>query len=64
VTIDIHDARGARVRRLFSGNLAEGSRTLAWDDCDDRGRRVASGVYFVRALVGTSTLTGRVVVVR
>jgi hypothetical protein len=64
VVVDIHDARGARVRRLFSGHLPEGSRVLAWDGRDGQSRAAASGVYFVRAVVGGTPLTGRVVIVR
>ncbi|MBK9470668.1 MAG: immune inhibitor A [bacterium] len=64
VTVDIHDARGARVRRLFSGSLDGGERALAWDGRDTQGRSAASGVYFVRAQVGSEQLTGRVVIVR
>ena len=64
VTVDIHDARGARVRRLFTGTLEGGERALTWDGRDGQGRAAASGVYFVRAEVGGQALTGRVVVVR
>ena len=64
VSVDIHDARGARVRRLFSGTLEGGERTLSWDGRDGHGRAASSGVYFVRAVVGGRPLTGRVVIVR
>ena len=64
VTVDIHDARGARVRRVFSGSLDGGERPLAWDGRDGQGRGVASGVYFVRAQVAGQDLVGRVVIVR
>ena len=64
VTVDIHDARGARVRRVYSGSLDGGERPLAWDGRDGQGRGVASGVYFVRAQVAGQDLVGRVVIVR
>ncbi len=64
VQVDIHDARGALVRRLYSGSVAGGARVLTWDGRDGAGRNAASGVYFVRARVGSENLTGRVVVVR
>lgn len=64
VTVDIHDARGARVRRVFSGSLEGGERPLAWDGRDGQGRGVASGVYFVRAQLAGQDLVGRVVIVR
>ncbi len=64
VTVDIYDARGARVRQLHSGNMASGSSVLVWDGRDSGGRNASSGVYFVRAIAGAETMTGRVVVVR
>jgi len=45
--VDVFDVRGARVRRLFAGEAPAGPSTLAWDGCDDRGRRAAAGLYFV-----------------
>jgi len=64
VKLDIYDARGARVRRLHSGVLEGGTRTLVWDGRDSYGRSAASGVYFVRVQAGQKALTGRVVLVR
>ena len=63
-SVDVYDARGARVRELHHGPLAAGTRVLVWDGRDETGRAVASGVYFVRARVGAETLTGRVMLVR
>jgi len=39
----VYDLRGRRVR-----NLAAADGELNWDGNDDTGRRMASGVYFVR----------------
>ena len=64
VTVDIYDARGARIRQLHTGNMSSGSNALVWDGRDSGGRSASSGVYFVRAVAGTEVLTGRVVVVR
>jgi len=64
VAVDIHDARGARIRQLYTGNLAGGTRVLVWDGKNNHGQAVASGVYFVRVNTGRETLTDRVVIVR
>lgn len=64
VTVDIYDARGARVRQLHSGSMSSGSNALVWDGRDSGGRNASSGVYFVRVVAGAEALTGRVVVVR
>ncbi len=64
VSVDIHDARGARIRQLYSGSMGGGTRVMAWDGRNNSGQSVASGVYFVRMKAGRETLTDRVVIVR
>ena len=64
MTLDIFDARGARIRRLHSGDLESGSRILVWNGRDGNGRHVSSGVYLVRMQYAGETFTGRVVMVR
>ncbi len=53
--ITVHDASGRRVRTVASGWVAVGRRVHAWDGRNEGGRRVASGVYFLRG-----ALDGRV----
>jgi hypothetical protein len=47
--VTVHDARGRLVRVLAAGRWDAGSHDVVWDGTDDAGRRVESGVYFVRA---------------
>ena len=47
----IYDAQGRRVRMLASGEFGPGRHRARWDGTDDRGRTVASGVYFARLRV-------------
>ena len=49
VSIEVFDATGRRVRRVFAGALGAGSHALTWDGRDDAGRSVPSGAYYVRA---------------
>jgi hypothetical protein len=48
VTMDVYDVVGRRVRMLRNGVAAEGRHEVSWDGRNDRGQRVASGVYLVR----------------
>jgi photosystem II stability/assembly factor-like uncharacterized protein len=48
VTLTIYDLAGRRVRSLAAGRMAAGVHDFGWDGRNDAGRRVASGVYFVR----------------
>jgi hypothetical protein len=50
----VYDLAGRQVRALADRELAAGEHALTWDGTDDRGRRLARGVYFttVRYLRG------------
>ena len=47
VTLDIYDGRGRLVRRLVDETLPAGLHRPVWRGLDQRGQRVASGVYYV-----------------
>ncbi len=61
VTIDVLDAAGRRVNTLLNGTRGVGSHSVNWSGRDQDGRRVASGVYFVRMQAGDEVRTTRVV---
>jgi hypothetical protein len=46
--VRIHDIAGRCVRTLSSGARPAGEQTLVWDGADDHGRRLGTGVYWVR----------------
>jgi hypothetical protein len=49
VHVGIYDVTGRRIQSLFDGGTASaGSNTVIWRGTDDSGRRVRSGVYYVR----------------
>jgi hypothetical protein len=60
----ICDLAGRVVRRLGGGAWATGEHRVAWDLSDDRGTRVAPGVYFARLRAGGASAAREVVVVR
>ena len=52
--IRIYDLSGRLTRTLGTGIVGGGGvQTLAWDGCDDRGDRVAEGIYLVRMMAGS-----------
>ena len=61
---DVYDMAGRRVRSLAAGPATAGIREFAWDGCDQSGRALPAGVYFVRAATGAGEATGRVVLTR
>lgn len=64
VTVRIYDPAGRLVRTLVDRPMPAGEHRLAWDGTDGSGRRVASGVYFVRAEAGRQVGSRKVVLLR
>ncbi len=56
----IYDAGGRVVRHL----TIRSSQVIRWDGTDEEGYPLSCGVYFVRVESGTSTPTGKVVLIR
>jgi len=52
---------GRHVRTLARGTLPAGPSSRAWDGLDERGVRVAPGVYFVFLRAGAAESRSRVV---
>jgi hypothetical protein len=48
VTLRIYDVSGRLIRTLADGPQTAGQKTAVWNGKDDRGRGMASGVYFYR----------------
>jgi hypothetical protein len=64
VTVRVYDPSGRLVRTLVDAPLPAGEHRLDWDGRDASGRRVASGVYFVRAEAGRQSGSRKVVLLR
>jgi zinc carboxypeptidase/immune inhibitor InhA-like protein len=63
--LDVFDAAGTRVVRLAEGRDAGGQPRLArWGGLDASGRRLASGVYFVRLTTARGVLTRKIAMIR
>jgi hypothetical protein len=64
VSFTIHSVDGRLVRTLMTGDAGPGPVETAWDGRDERGERVASGLYFVRLEVGSAVRQAKVVVLK
>lgn len=62
--VTIYDVAGRLVRRLANGATAAGETQVVWDGLDDRGERVASGVYLYRLSPGTAAQGRQIVFLR
>lgn len=64
VEVEVFGVDGRRVAGLASGWRPAGFGEVTWDLRDDAGRRVAAGVYLVRARLGGAVWSERAAVIR
>ncbi len=62
--VEVMDAGGRLVERVWSGSLTAGVHILSWDGARQGGERISSGVYFLRARVGAVERTTSFLIVR
>jgi hypothetical protein len=64
VHVRAYDTSGRLVRTLLGASLEAGRHRLGWDLRDQRGRAIASGVYFLRIEAGGDVVVRRLVLLR
>jgi len=64
VSLDIYNLKGQKVRSLFKGSVPKGSHSVIWNNQNDNGEKVASGVYLYRLTTSERTLTKQMLLLR
>jgi hypothetical protein len=64
VELSILNSEGIKVKSLKSESEIAGTHRIVWNGCDDRGKRVAKGIYFYRLEAGNFTATKKMVMLR
>ncbi|UCF04070.1 MAG: T9SS type A sorting domain-containing protein [bacterium] len=64
VKIRIYDVGGRVVRHLVARPFGAGTSNIPWNCTNDRGERVAPGIYFVQFTVGSLSISRKVAVLR
>jgi len=64
VDLTIFDLQGRRIATLIDETLPGGLHVATWDGRNQRGDPVASGVYLVRLQAGSTTTSGKLVLLR
>jgi hypothetical protein len=64
VDLSVYDVAGRYVASVYRGEAAAGHTVLHWNGFDDTGRRVASGVYFVRLMASDAVRAQKMVLLR
>ncbi len=63
-SLQIYNMRGELVRTLLNGTIAAGEGSALWNGLADTGRKVSSGVYFYRLVVGDEAISRRMVMLK
>ena len=63
VELGVYDMMGRKVRTLHSGVGQMGRQNVRWSAVDDQGRRVGSGIYFVRIRSGKMQRTRKIILI-
>jgi hypothetical protein len=64
VDLKVYDAAGRLVRSLVRGMCNPGYHSEIWDGCDDTGRKVSAGIYFVRFETDDYTKVNKTILLR
>jgi flagellar hook assembly protein FlgD len=64
VSVGVYAVTGRLVRTVKAGAMTPGYYSLEWDGRDDGGRKVSSGVYFIKARTGGEGITRKVILLR
>jgi hypothetical protein len=64
VTIRVYSLLGKEVRTLYSKQQMPGRYTEVWDGTDNSGRKLASGVYFLRMQAGSFSKLRKMTLIR
>jgi hypothetical protein len=64
IEISVFNVQGQRVRSIARGAVSAPAMRFLWDGRDDRGRRVASGRYWLRVHAGTRKATSPILILR
>src|SRR5439155_418500 len=62
--VALYDVRGRLVRTIVRGGYPSGFQSAGWNGKDDGGRRVASGIYFLKSASGGHEETIKISVLR
>lgn len=64
IDLDVFDLRGRRVRRIASGMWGPGPHSIIWNGAGADGRRLESGIYYIRLQQENRAASRKVVLLR
>ncbi|MFA7546949.1 MAG: chitobiase/beta-hexosaminidase C-terminal domain-containing protein [Candidatus Cloacimonadaceae bacterium] len=63
-SLEIYNLKGQKVRSLANAHYQAGAHKVVWDGCDDAGRVLSSGVYWVKMNSGSYHCLHKIVMMK
>ncbi|MDP8321892.1 MAG: FlgD immunoglobulin-like domain containing protein [Candidatus Stygibacter australis] len=64
ISLDIYNAKGEKVRRLFRGFLSSGENYQLWNGTNDQGDQLPSGIYHYKITAGQLEEFGKMILLK
>lgn len=64
VSLSIYNIKGQLVKSLFDDEAIAGPHSVVWNGKDNRGKSVASGIYFAKIKTGARTQTKKMLLMK
>ncbi len=64
VIITIYNIKGQKVKTVANDVFARGNNTVVWNGDDNNGKKVASGLYFVKIISGQMATTKKIMLMK
>ncbi|MCK4249923.1 S8 family serine peptidase, partial [candidate division WOR-3 bacterium] len=64
VNFTIYDVCGKKVKTFVDGYQEPGQFSVTWTGCDEKGRKLAAGIYFGRIELGKHAVTNKLILIR
>lgn len=61
ITVAVINVLGQTIKQVYSGPAIPGLYSVVWDGTNNSGNRVASGLYFYRAVFGQQQITKKMI---
>jgi hypothetical protein len=64
VILTVYNCKGQKVKTLINGNCNSGNHQIIWNGKDDKGKRAATGLYFISLESGKDICRKKVVMIK
>ncbi|MBI9070208.1 MAG: T9SS type A sorting domain-containing protein [Melioribacteraceae bacterium] len=60
----IYDIQGRLIKKLVDNVYSKGNNIIAWNSINDNGMKVNSGIYIIKAVTASTTITKKIILLK